>query len=57
MAASAGPAQVAEDVGGDTLVFARHQAASALVQHDQARGVRRPDTPVGVVHARAGVEI
>ena len=46
-----------EDVRGDVLVVAGHEAAGALVEHDQARRVGRADAPVGVVHAGAAVEV
>ena len=46
-----------EDAGRDVLVVAGEDPSGLLVQHEEAGGVRRPDLLVGVVHARAGVEI
>lgn len=46
-----------EDVRCDVLVVARQQASGALVEHDEARGVRGADHLVRVVHAGAGVHV
>ena len=51
-----GPSAV-KDVGGDKLIVAGDEVTGALVEHDEARRIGRADTPVGVVHARAGVEV
>jgi len=46
-----------ENVGRDGLLFPGQQTAGMLVQNDEAGRVRRPDFPMRVIHAGAGVKI
>src|SRR5687767_6017663 len=46
-----------ENIRGDVLVIARHQFATAFVDHDETGRVWRADALVRVIDARGGVEV
>src|SRR6266446_6536919 len=46
-----------EDARSDLLVIARDQPPAGLVQHDQARGVRRANPLVRVIDPGAGIKV
>ena len=46
-----------KNIGGDVLIIARHQIASAFVDHDETGRVRRADALVCIIDARGGVDV
>src|SRR5439155_25609341 len=51
-----GPGAV-KNIGGDVLIIARHQIASAFVDHHETGRVRRADALVCIIDARGGVDV